>query len=87
MDEQKMLDFISAAWENGLREQMNIPADWKYFSNRTTKEAFDIFISIIGTENVKFVSGTLYNTEDGVQAFRFSCFTSPQATKNAEKCR
>ena len=77
-DQIEMIKEFDKAWIEGLREQLKVPVDWVYRSDKTNTESFNKLIDILSEYNVKFVSGSKYSNGN----VRFSIFISPQGIQN-----
>jgi hypothetical protein len=79
MENDELLSMLGNVYEQGMREALNIPDDWRYMSSRLTNEDYDILINTLGKENVKFISGSNHNGN-----IRFSIFVGPEGIQNAK---
>lgn len=73
------------AYGEGLREAMDIPADWKFIdSPKIATEDFDIIMDAVGDAPVRFViaSEGPYSDEPTKRWTRYTAFYSPQAIEN-----
>ena len=64
----------------GTRKELNVPEDWRYFSDYCSLEAYEQFVEIVGKENIVFVSGSTRG-----DAIRFSIFVSPLGAANVRE--
>ena len=73
----EMLKQVGKIYEDGLREQMNVPSDWRYISTSTSKDAFEKLQNIVGESPVTYVS--FGNMSNGTM--RFTAFFSPESVQ------
>ena len=80
---------IGNVWENGLRDQLKIPTDYRYISERLNFDDYEKFVNVIGEDNLIFVSGgETKHTNEKEELFhmmRFSMFVSPTGIENVLK--
>lgn len=79
----EMLEQVGKIYEDGLREQMNVPADWRYISTSTSKDAFEKLQSIIGESPVTYVALSKMNKD----TIRFTAFFSPESVQKVTDWR
>ena len=97
-DKQKEgLTKIHEIFTSGLREQLNVPNDWTYFSDFATLKNYEGLIDIIQLENITAVSDIQFTEkvakelrdEDVSNAsedplVKFTWFVSPAGIQNAK---